>query len=139
MQAMLISFLVVGAGGAIGAMARFGMTMAMLRYSNVMPMGTLLSNLLGCFIMGIVVQMLARITWFAEGGVVTDHNRLLFAVGFCGAFTTLSALVVEMSTMMQRNDVSLAFAYLVITLVGGFAAFHGGAVLLKLLTQTQGG
>ena len=135
----MISFLVVGAGGAIGAMARFGMTMAMLRYSNVMPMGTLLSNLLGCFVMGIVVQMLARITWFAEGGVVTDHNRLLFAVGFCGAFTTLSALVVEMSTMMQRNDVSLAFAYLVITLLGGFAAFHGGALLLKLLTQTQGG
>jgi CrcB protein len=139
MQAMLISFLIVGAGGAIGAMARFGMTMGMLRYSNVMPMGTLLSNVLGCFVMGIVVQMLARITWFAEGGIVTDHNRLLFAVGFCGAFTTLSALVLEMSTMMQRNDVSLAFAYLVITLVGGFAAFHGGAVLLKLLTQTQGG
>jgi CrcB protein len=113
--------------------------MAMLRYSNVMPMGTLLSNVLGCFVMGIVVQMLARISWFAEGGVVTDHNRILFAVGFCGAFTTLSALVLEMSTMMQRNDVSLAFAYLVITLVGGFAAFHGGAVLLKLLTQTQGG
>jgi CrcB protein len=139
MQAMLISFLVVGAGGAIGAMARFGMTLGMLRYSNVMPMGTLLSNVLGCFVMGIVVQMLARISWFAEGGVVTDHNRILFAVGFCGAFTTLSALVLEMSTMMQRNDVSLAFAYLVITLVGGFAAFHGGAVLLKLLTQTQGG
>jgi CrcB protein len=139
MQAMLISFLIVGAGGAIGAMARFGMTLGMLRYSNVMPLGTLLSNVLGCFVMGIVVQMLARITWFAEGGLVTDHNRLLFAVGFCGAFTTLSALVLEMSTMMQRNDVSLAFAYLVITLVGGFAAFHGGAVLLKLLSQTQGG
>ena len=139
MQAMLISFLIVGAGGAIGAMARFGMTMAMLRYSNVMPLGTLLSNVLGCFLMGIVVQMLVRISWFAEGGIVTDHNRLLFAVGFCGAFTTLSALVLEMSTMMQRNDVSLAFAYLVITLVGGFAAFHGGAVLLKLLTQSQGG
>jgi CrcB protein len=139
MQAMLISFLIVGAGGAIGAMARFGMTMAMLRHSNVMPLGTLLSNVLGCFLMGIVVQMLVRVSWFAEGGIVTDHNRLLFAVGFCGAFTTLSALVLEMSTMMQRNDVSLAFAYLVITLVGGFAAFHGGAVLLKLLTQTQGG
>lgn len=139
MQAILISFLIVGAGGAVGAMARFGMTMALLRYSNVMPLGTLISNLLGCFLMGIVVQMLARIAWFAEGGVVTDHNRLLFAVGFCGAFTTLSALVFEMSTMMQRNDVSLAFAYLVVTLLGGFAAFHGGAVLLKLLTQTQGG
>jgi CrcB protein len=139
MQAILISFLIVGAGGAIGAMARFGMTMALLRFSNVLPLGTLISNLLGCFIMGIVVQMLARIAWFAEGGIVTDHNRLLFAVGFCGAFTTLSALVLEMSTMMQRNESTLAFAYLVVTLLGGFAAFHGGALLLRLLSQAQGG
>jgi CrcB protein len=138
MQAILISFLIVGSGGAIGAMARFGMTLALLRFSNVLPLGTLISNLLGCFIMGIIVQMLARIAWFAEGGVVTDHNRLLFAVGFCGAFTTLSALVLEMSTMMQRNQSMLAFAYLVVTLLGGFAAFHGGAVLLKLLSQAQG-
>ena len=139
MQAMILSFLIVGIGGAAGAMARFGLTMATLRYSNAVPLGTLISNLLGCFIMGIVVQMLARIAWFAEGGIVTDHNRLLFAVGFCGAFTTLSALVFEMSTMMQRNDVSLAFGYLVITLIGGFAAFHAGAVLLRLLTQAPGG
>lgn len=139
MQAMILSFLIVGLGGATGAMARFGITMATLRYSNVMPIGTLLSNVLGCFIMGVVVQMLARVTWFAEGGIITDHNRLLFAVGFCGAFTTLSALVLEMSTMMQRNDVSLAFAYLVITLIGGFAAFHAGAVVLRLLSQAQGG
>ncbi|NOX68689.1 MAG: CrcB family protein [Gammaproteobacteria bacterium] len=139
MQAMILSFLIVGFGGATGAMARFGITMATLRYSAVIPVGTLVSNVLGCFIMGVVVQMLARVTWFAEGGIVTDHNRLLFAVGFCGAFTTLSALVLEMSTMMQRNDVSLAFAYLVITLIGSFAAFHAGAVLLRLVSQAQGG
>lgn len=133
MQATVLSFLVVGFGGAAGAMARFGLTMATLRYSTVIPVGTLLSNLLGCFIMGIVVQMLARISWFAEGGLVSDHNRLLFAVGFCGAFTTLSALMLEMSTMVQRNDVSLAFGYLLITMLGGFAAFHGGTVLLRSL------
>ncbi len=139
MQAMILSFLVVGFGGAAGAMARFGLTMVTLRYSNAVPVGTLLSNLLGCFIMGVVVQMLSRVAWFAEGGIVTDHNRLLFAVGFCGAFTTLSALVFEMSAMMQRNDVSLAFGYLVITLIGGFAAFHAGASLLRLISQSQGG
>ncbi len=131
MQAMVLSFLVVGFGGAAGAMARFGLTMATLRYSSVIPVGTLLSNLLGCFAMGIIVQMLARISWFAEGGIVTDHNRLLFAVGFSGAFTTLSALVLEMSTMMQRDELSLAFGYLVVTLLGGFAAFHLGAVLIR--------
>jgi len=135
----LLSFLIVGVGGATGAMARFGMTMLTLRYSDQLPMGTLLSNLLGCFVMGMVVQLLARIPWFTEGELITDHLRLLFAVGFCGAFTTLSALVLEMSTMLQREQLSLAFGYLVLTLAGGFVSFYAGAYLLRALTPAQAG
>lgn len=139
MSAILISFLIVGVGGAAGAMARFGLTMATLRFSDTFPIGTLVSNLLGCFIMGVIVQMLARIPWFAEGGLITDHNRLLFGVGFCGAFTTLSALVVEVSTMVQRDDLGIAFAYLLTTLAGGFAFFYAGAMLVRQFTQSQVG
>ncbi len=138
MRALLLSFLIVGAGGAAGAMARFGLTMATIRVSNVVPVGTLISNLLGCFIMGMVVQMLARVAWFADGGVITDHNRLLFGVGFCGAFTTLSALVLEISTMMQRDQLAIAFGYLVVTLLGGFGLFVAGSSAVRLFTQAQG-
>ena len=138
MQASLLAFLIVGAGGAVGAMARFGLTMLTLRFSNTVPLGTLLSNLIGCFVMGAIVQMLVRVTWFAEGGIITDHNRLLFGVGFCGAFTTLSALVLEISTMVQRDDLMPAFAYLVGTLVGGFAFFYAGSMIVRSITQTQG-
>jgi CrcB protein len=135
----LLSFLIVGFGGAAGATARFGLTMATLRLSDVLPVGTLLSNLLGCFVMGMIVQLLARVSWFAEGGVITDHLRLLFAVGFCGAFTTLSSLVVEMSTMLQREQLALAFGYLVLTLAGGFVSFYAGAYLLRAMTAGQSG
>ena len=137
MQVSFLAFVIVGAGGAAGAVARFGLTMMTLRFSAAFPVGTLLSNLLGCLIMGAIVQMLARVAWFAEGGVITDHNRLLFGVGFCGAFTTLSALVLEIGTMVQRNEILLAFAYLVTTLVGGFAFFYAGSWLIRSLTQTQ--
>lgn len=139
MQASLLAFLIVGAGGAAGAMARFGLTMVTIRSSNSIPIGTLISNLLGCLIMGAIVQMLARVTWFAEGGIITDHNRLLFGVGFCGAFTTLSALVLEISTMVQRNEFALAFGYLLGTVIGGFAFFYAGSMLVRSITQTQGG
>lgn len=139
MQTTLLSFLVVGAGGAAGAMARFGLTLATLRFSNTLPLGTLISNLAGCLLMGAIVQMLVRVAWFAEGGVITDHNRLLFGVGFCGAFTTLSALVLELTTMVERNDLGLAFAYLAGTLMGGFAFFYAGTGLVRWLTQTQTG
>ena len=139
MPATVLAFLVVGAGGAAGAMARFGLTMATLRFSNVIPIGTLVSNLAGCLIMGAIVQMLARLAWFAEGGVITDHNRLLFGVGFCGAFTTLSALVLEISTMLQRDQIALAFVYLTTTLVGGFACFYAGCAIVRSITAAQGG
>lgn len=139
MQPTLLSFVIVGLGGAAGAMARFGLTMATLRVSDVWPVGTLASNLLGCFVMGGVVQMLTRIAWLAEGGMITDHMRLLFAIGFCGAFTTLSALVVEMSTMLQRGQATLAFAYLVLTVAGGFASFQAGSIAFRLVTQGHGG
>ncbi len=131
MQATALAFLIVGVGGAAGAMARFGLTMITLRFSSAVPVGTLISNLAGCLIMGIIVQLMMRVTWFADGGVITDHNRLLFGVGFCGAFTTLSALVLELSTMMQRNDGLLAFSYLVATLVGGFACFYAGSAVVR--------
>ena len=89
--------------------------------------------------MGMIAQLLARVSWFAEGGVITDHLRLLFAVGFCGAFTTLSSLVVEMSTMLQREQLALAFGYLVLTLAGGFVSFYAGAYLLRAMTAGQSG
>lgn len=138
MPSSLLAFIVVGAGGAGGAIARYGLTLATLRVSQTIPVGTLLSNLLGCLIMGGIVQMLARVTWFAEGGFVTDHNRLLFGVGFCGAFTTLSALIFEMSTMLQRGQTALAFAYLSATLLGGFAAFTIGAWLVRAYVGGSG-
>jgi CrcB protein len=127
----LLAFLIVGVGGAAGAMARFGMTMATLRYSAHIPVGTLISNLLGCLIMGGLVEFLSRVPWLGEGGLITDHNRLLFGIGFCGAFTTLSALVLEISTMMQRAETALAFGYLVVTLAGGFACFQAGSAVAR--------
>ncbi len=129
MPAMVLAFLVVGAGGAVGAMARFGLTMATLRYSTAIPIGTLASNLLGCLIMGGLVEFLGRAA--AGGDLISQHQRLLFGVGFCGAFTTLSALVLEVSTMMQRQDTVLAFGYLLATIVGGFAFFLAGTTFMR--------
>lgn len=131
MAPTLLAFVIVGVGGAAGAMARFGLTMATLRYSASLPLGTLASNLLGCLIMGGLVELLSRVPWLGQDGLITDHNRLLFGIGFCGAFTTLSSLVLEVGTMVQRDNASLAFAYLVVTLAGGFALFHAGVLVAR--------
>lgn len=127
----LTALLFVGSGGALGAVSRYLLTLLTLRFGNGLPLGTLLSNLLGCLFMGAVLQWLAETNWVAGTGLAHEPHRLLLAVGFCGSFTTLSALVYEVSAMLERDEVLSAFAYLLTTAGGGFLCFYLGVVLLR--------
>ena len=139
MPAMVLAFLLVALGGALGAVARLSVTLLASRVIVILPLGTFFSNLLGCFVMGIVLHLLTAADWFHEGTLVDEQNRLFFAVGFCGSFTTLSSMVVEMNTLMQRDEFLSAFAYLFATFAGGFACFYAGIILMRHLSQSQGG
>jgi CrcB protein len=129
---VLWSYVFVAIGGALGAMARFALNVLIQR-DIAFPWGTLSANLLGCLVMGVVAQLVATASWFNEAGFIPDQYRLLFAIGFCGSFTTLSALVMELHTMLQRNELLNSFAYLVATMIGGFAFFYAGFVLTRML------
>jgi CrcB protein len=83
--------------------------------------------------MGIIAQLVATSAWFNDAGVIPDQYRLLFAIGFCGSFTTLSALVMELHTMLQRSELLNSFAYLMATMIGGFACFYVGFMLTRIL------
>ena len=136
MKVIALSYMFVAIGGAIGAMARFGLNIFLQR-DVAFPWGTLSANLLGCLVMGVIAQLVASATWFNEAGIIPDHYRLLFAIGFCGSFTTLSALMLELHTMLQRSEILNSFAYLMTTMVGGFACFYVGFVLTRALLQFQ--
>jgi len=131
MRVVLWSYAFVAVGGALGAVARFALNV-LLQRDIAFPWGTLSANLSGCLVMGIVAQLVATAAWFNESGIIPDQYRLLFAIGFCGSFTTLSALVMEMHTMLQRNELLNSFAYLMATMVGGFAFFYIGFVLTRI-------
>lgn len=131
MRALVVSFLLVGTGGALGAMTRLGMTMLLAHRILIVPLGTLASNLVGCFVMGMVLQLMLTAEWFNQSSLVTEQNRLLFAVGFCGSLTTMSSLIVELNTLMQRSEFLGAFTYLFMTFAGGFACFYAGAMLVR--------
>ena len=135
----LLAYLFVASGGALGAMTRFSLTVFLQRGAIVLPWGTFVSNLLGCFVIGVVAQLVAQSSWFNDAGWIEDQYRLLFAVGFCGSFTTLSALVLEMNTMLQNDEAGSAFIYLVGTLLGAFACFYIGVLLVRSLGQIPAG
>ena len=131
----LLSLLIVGAGGAAGAIARYSLTLLATRFPHALPLGTLGSNVLGCLLMGVLVGILARFGPEAASGWGAEHHRLLFAVGFCGAFTTLSAFVFELSAYVQRGQIALASTYLLLTLLGGFASFYLGVLAARTFTS----
>ena len=132
MHTVLWSYLFVAFGGALGAMARFSLNVFLQR-DVAFPWGTLGANLIGCLIMGMLAHLIAHSSWFNEAGIIPDQYRLLFAIGFCGSFTTLSTMVMEMNTLLQRNELFYAFSYLFGTLVGGFACFYLGFAILRSL------
>jgi len=132
MHTVLWSYVFVALGGALGAMARFALNVFLQR-DVPFPWGTLGANLLGCLVMGVLAQLIASSAWFNDAGFIPDQYRLLFAVGFCGSFTTLSTMVLELNTMLQRNEIFYSFSYLFSTLIGGFACFYLGVMIVRLL------
>lgn len=95
----------VGTGGALGAGARFALT-TLLTYQLL---ATILVNMLGCFLMG---ALLARLT-FADYKARTPQRlwRLFLGVGFLGGFTTFSTFAMEISQLVQANQLLGAISY----------------------------
>ena len=134
MRIVLYSYLFVALGGALGAMARFALNVFLQRDVEF-PWGTLSANLIGCLVMGVLAQLISSSAWFNDAGIIPDQYRLLFAVGFCGSFTTLSSMVLELNTMIQKNELFYSFSYIVGTFVGGFACFYLGVVFMRAVMQ----
>jgi len=90
-----IEFLLIGLGGALGAMTRYAINEAALRLTSpAFPFGTLVANLAGCFLIGVLIG-----SGHAEK---SDPLRLGLGVGFLGALTTFSTFGAE--TMTRAND-----------------------------------
>lgn len=123
MHTHLLSFIYVGAGGCVGAMARYGVSVLMQRYTLTWPVGTLLVNLGGCFLIGVITEC------SSQTGAVTPEMRLLLATGFCGGFTTMSSFVYEMAHLVRAQEYFHAGWYGAVTIVGSCLAFVAGLLV----------
>ena len=97
----------VGAGGAIGAILRYGLSEWM--NSEVYPYGTLIVNLLGSLLLGIMMALLAE-------EIISKEIALLLGSGVLGAFTTMSTFSFETVKMWETSP-SLAVIYVAITMI----------------------
>jgi len=123
---MLRTLLVIALGGGIGSVLRFLSTNLVQKYCpTVFPIATLVINILGCFLIGIIVGLLER-------HELSNSNLKWFLVtGICGGYTTFSAFSYENVALFQSNNSGLAFLYIGASVISGLFAVWLGLFLVR--------
>jgi CrcB protein len=123
------TLVLVAAGGAAGAVARYLIGLQTLRmFGAAWPYGTLAVNVLGGFLMGALAGLLA-----IRGGPDQEKLRLLLGVGVLGGFTTFSAYSLEVVAMIERRAWLQAATYSLGSVVLSVAALFAGLWLIRRL------
>jgi len=123
---MLSNLVQVALGGAIGASARYLTNVSATRLiGHGFPWGTVIVNILGSFLMGVLVVVLAK-----KGG---NAFAPLLMTGMLGGFTTFSAFSLDAFTLYERGDFWQAGAYVAGTLVVALVAIVAGILATRMV------
>ncbi|MDU4959611.1 MAG: fluoride efflux transporter CrcB [Sporomusaceae bacterium] len=123
----MLQVVVVAAGGAAGAVARYLISIwAAARFGPDFPYGTLLVNISGCFMIGMVM------TVATERVSLQPYWQLLLGVGFIGGLTTFSAFSLETLRLMQTAAFGPAVANIGVNLLAGLTATWLGIAVVRL-------
>jgi CrcB protein len=124
-----VIYVLAALGGALGALARWGLAGALPHSPGAWPWSTLLVNLLGCLLIGIVLAvLLARFPG-------SPWLRPFLAVGVLGGFTTYSTFAVDVVRLTGTGHQALAVAYVLASVLGGVLAVVAGLVLGRVAVR----
>jgi CrcB protein len=120
----LYSILIVGSGGFLGSIFRYIISLFVdKKFGSPIPYGTLTVNILGSFVMGIVIGVASR------QAMPGNNWKVFLTTGFCGGFTTFSAFAFENVNLIQQRLVNVSLLYSALSIVLGFAAMFAGIAL----------
>jgi fluoride exporter len=123
------AWIAVAVGGAVGSVARFWLASAMTVLTGPrFPWGTLLINVLGSFVIGLV----AGFTLTPVRVSMAPDIRIFLMTGVCGGFTTFSAFSLQTLDLLQNGDVVPAFGYAIGSVVLCVIATYCGWLLGRL-------
>jgi CrcB protein len=126
----LTKYLAVGAGGAVGAMLRYFITLSgVSRIAQPFPTATFVINITGSFIVGFFLTLVS------ERIPINPHVRLAVAVGFVGAYTTFSTFEYETARLLESRDFLYGLLYVVLSFAVGFGAVWAGIILAREVEQ----
>jgi CrcB protein len=114
--------------GAIGTLARYGLQgVVQIRTASTFPYGTLLVNLSGCFLLGLIGQFTLKHL------VISPDWRMAIAIGFFGGYTTFSSFGWETAKMLEAGEWAWATAYVGVSVMAGLLLSVAGIRLANKL------
>lgn len=118
---MIKNLLYIALGGGLGSVLRYLIQYAVHKnFPNAFPYGTFLVNIIGCFLVGLLISIVAKEKQMSQ------HLELLLIVGFCGGFTTFSTFAYEGNSLLGQGRIGYAFLYIGLSvLVGMLFAYLG--------------
>ena len=119
--------IMIGCGSFVGGAARYLISVAMKSMSRGFPWATLLVNLAGCLIIGLLLGLFSKTS--NEG----SSWQLFLTVGFCGGFTTFSTFANESFQMLQNGNIAGFIAYVTTSIFVGIALIALSFWLVKIL------
>jgi len=120
------------AGGCLGGLARYATVRAWPVRLGSFPWPTLAVNLTGAAFLAVLLVLAGQV-WQSR------YARPLLGTGFCGAFTTFSAVVVDVDRLVARGEPGTAVGYLAASFGGGLLLAYSGLVLARALVERRPG
>lgn len=119
------TIIAIAVGGAAGALGRYGTQALALRlFGAGFPYGTLIVNVAGSFLMGLLAH------WFLVRGVSAEVRSLVL-VGCLGALTTFSTFSLDAAALYQRGELGAAAVYVILSVVLSIGALFAGLALSR--------
>lgn len=119
----MLECLIVGAGGALGAILRHLVGMVPLTPESGFPVKTFLINVIGSFIIGLVAALAAKYT-------LNPRLVLFLKVGICGGFTTFSSFALETDQLLAKGAAATAAPYVLLSIICGILAVFAAQKLV---------
>lgn len=123
-----MNYAIVFLGGGLGAALRYGMNVSIGRaLGSEFPWHTLVINITGCFIMGLLTEMMAlKLN-------VSQEARLFLTTGILGGYTTFSAFALDFAFLFERRDFTGALLYVLASVVLSLVACFAGLAVVRAL------
>lgn len=121
---MIKSIFYVFLGGGVGSVLRFLISQYTSKMMNVgnFPVGTLIVNMVGCFLIGVFTAYFIRID---------NALKFLLITGFCGGFTTFSTFAAENLSLWQNQQWGFLALYIILSIIGGIFAVYIGMQMIR--------